>query len=458
VGVRDGRIVASAEGRVHDFGDARILPGFTDAHVHFPSWALSRREVRLHDAASLEEVQARVRAAVDAAAPGRWIRGFGWVAQGWAPSREALDAVSGAVPVALVSRDWHTLWVNSAALAHAGGDLERPGGVVERDAAGEPTGVLRETAAWGFRDAHALPDHAELVEATRAALPEAAARGVVAIHDKDGAIGALDVFRELRDRGELTLRVWQSLPAERMDELAAVPERAEPPGARLRAGYVKAFMDGTLGSGTARLLDPQGSPRGVAVTSREEFAAIVARAAAHRLAVAVHAIGDLAVREALDAFEATAPQWRPRGLRQRIEHAQCVDAADQPRFAALGVTASVQPAMAITDRPLVERLWADRLESAYPYAALHAAGARLAGGSDAPVEALDPLAGMRAARESLDAETTLAAWTSVPAWLAGEEAVRGRLAPGYAADLVVVDRADRVLATMLAGEWVHGPG
>jgi predicted amidohydrolase YtcJ len=452
--VRDGRIVASMEGRVHDFGDARILPGFTDAHVHFPTWALSRREVRLQGAASLEEALARVRAAVDAAPRGRWVRGFGWSAQGWTPSRDALDAVSGEVPVALVSRDWHTLWVNSAALAHARGDLERPGGVVERDAGGEPTGVLRETAAWAFRDAHALPEHEELVEATRAALPEAAARGLVAIHDKDGAIGALDVFRELRDRGELTLRVWQSLPAERMDELAAAPERAEPPGARLRAGYVKAFMDGTLGSGTARLLDGSG----VAVTSREDFAAIVSRAAGRGLPVAVHAIGDLAVREALDAFEATAPQWRPRGLRQRIEHAQCVHPADRPRFAALGVTASVQPVMAVTDRPLVERLWADRLESAFPYAALHAAGARLAGGSDAPVEALDPLAGMRAARESLDPATALAAWTSVPAWLAAEEAVRGRLAPGYAADLVIVDREDRVLATMLAGEWVHGAG
>ena len=464
--MREGRIAhdAAPGAQVLDLGDdARLVPAFTDAHVHFPTWALTRREVRLHGTASREEVLARVGAAVAGAPRERFVRGFGWTAQGWEPSRDALDAVTGDVPVALLAHDWHTLWVNSAALARAGGDLERPGGIVERDAAGEPTGVLRETAAWAFRDRYALPGQPEVVEAVRAALPVAAAAGVVAIHDKDGAVGALDVFRALRDAGELTLRVWQSMPAERMDELAGLPERSAPPGARLRAGYVKAFMDGTLGSRTARLLDrgEAGDERseavGTVVTSRDDFAGIVARAAGLGLPVAVHAIGDLAVREALDAFESTAHAWRPRGLRQRIEHAQCVHPDDRPRFAALDVTASVQPTMAITDRDLARRLWADRIESAYPYGALHRAGARLAGGSDAPVEDLDPIAGMHAAREALGADTALAAWTAVPAWLAGEEAVRGRLEPGLAADLVVLDRDDRVVATMLDGEWVHGP-
>jgi predicted amidohydrolase YtcJ len=453
--VRDGRIAAAAPGApVLDLGDdARLLPAFSDVHVHFPTWALSRREVWLDGAGSQDAVLARVRDAVAGAPRDRWVRGFGWVAEGWEPTRAALDAVTGDVPVALLAHDWHSLWVNSAALARAGGDLDRPGGIVERDAAGEPTGVLRETAAWAFRDTHALPGAAETLDAMRAALPTAAAAGVVAIHDKDGWVGALDLFRVLRDAGELTLRVWQSLPAARMDELAAAPERSAPPGARLRAGYVKAFMDGTLGSRTARLLDGSGT----VVTSREDFADIVQRAAARDLPVAVHAIGDLAVREALDAFEATAGAWQPRGLRQRIEHAQCVHPDDRPRFAALGVTASVQPAMAVSDRELAKRVWADRIESAYPYAALHAAGARMAGGSDAPVEALDPLAGMRALGDAVDADTALAMWTTVPAWLAGEEGVRGRLEPGHAADLVVLDRDDRVVATMLDGAWIHGP-
>jgi predicted amidohydrolase YtcJ len=260
-----------------------------------------------------------------------------------------------------------------------------------------------------------------------------------------------------------------------MEELAGLPEHAAAPGARLRAGFVKAFMDGTLGSGTARLLDGSG----VCITSREEFAVIVARAALVGVPVAVHAIGDLAVRDALDAFEATAGAWQARGLRQRIEHAQCVHAADLPRFSALGVTASVQPAMALTDRDAAERLWADRLDGAYAYGSLRDAGARLAAGSDAPVEALDPLAGMRAAvlrtdglrppwrpHEALPAAAALEAATAVPAWLAGEELLRGRIAPGHAADLVVLDRdplagaedllAARVVATMLEGDWVHG--
>jgi predicted amidohydrolase YtcJ len=228
-------------------------------------------------------------------------------------------------------------------------------------------------------------------------------------------------------------------------------------------------MDGTLGSRTARLLDGSG----VAVTGRAEFEEIVARAARDDLAVAVHAIGDLAVREALDAFEATAALWRPRGLRQRIEHAQCVAREDLARFAALDVTASVQPAMLVSDRELAERLWAERLDGAYAYASLRRAGARLAGGSDAPVEDLSPLDGMRAAvlrdwrpQERLPAEAALAAWTAAPAWLAGEEAVRGRLGPGMLADLVVLDRDPlagddelreaRVLATMSGGRWLRG--
>jgi predicted amidohydrolase YtcJ len=480
--VEDGRVAALCDpadapaGTRHvDLGGGCVVPGFTDAHVHFPTWALTRREVQLDGAGSAEEVARRVAAAVEAAPPGRWVRGFGWAAEGWTPAREQLDAVSGDVPVALLSHDWHSLWLNSAALARAGGDLDTPGGVVERDPSGEPTGVLREASAWRFRDRFSRATLAELVEATRAELPEAAARGVTAIHDKDGMVGAQDVHRALRDEGALTLRVWQSLPAERLDELAALPERAAPPGALLRAGYAKAYMDGTLGSRTARLLDGSG----VEVTSRAEFIDIVARAAALDVPVAVHAIGDRAVRDALDAFDDTAAQWRPRGLRHRIEHAQCVAAADFPRFAALDVTASVQPAMATTDRDLAERLWAGRLAGAYAYASLRRAGARLVGGSDAPVEALSPLDGIRAAvlrtaderppwrpQEALPAEAALAAWTRTPPWLAGEEHVRGRLAPGLAADLVVLDRDPlagddalrevRVVATMLAGRWVHG--
>jgi predicted amidohydrolase YtcJ len=320
------------------------------------------------------------------------------------------------VPTALLAHDWHSLWVNSAGLSRARGDLERPGGEVDLEA-----GVLREEAAWSFRDRFTVASHEEMVEATRAALPVAAARGVTAIHCKDGLIGSREVYAELRD--ELPFRVWQSLPAKRLDE---------------GPDYVKAYMDGTLGSRTARLLDGSG----VEITSRDEFEEIVRAATAAGVPVAVHAIGDRANRDALDAFAAV-----PDAVRPRIEHAQCLHRDDIPRFAALGVTASIQPSMAVTDAPVAERLWADRLDGAYAYRSLHAAGARLALGSDAPVEELDPLQGLRdavlrewRAHEALDLQAALEALTVTPAWLSGDEDRRGRLRPGMLADLVILDR------------------
>jgi len=236
---------------------------------------------------------------------------------------------------------------------------------------------------------------------------------------------------------------------------------------------VKAFMDGTLGSRTARLLDGTG----VQITGSEELAELIRRAAAHDLPLAVHAIGDRANRDALDAFEATRADWAPKGLRPRIEHAQCVHPDDQPRFAALGVTASVQFTHATSDRDVADRLWGERADHAYPYRSLRDGGAVLAGGSDAPIEALDPLAGLRAAvlrtdsdrppwrpEQALALDDALAAFTTAPAWLERAEASRGRLAPGLAADVVVLDRdpyedlaGARVAATMLDGDWIHLP-
>jgi predicted amidohydrolase YtcJ len=437
-GDRIAAIDVEPPGEHIDLAGGCLLPGFTDSHVHFPTWAMTRRELQLHGAR--DDILAAVAEAAPRVSPGRWLRGFGWTADGWEPSLEALDAVTGDVPTALLAHDWHSLWLNSAALAHARGDLERPGGVVDLEA-----GVLREEAAWAFRDRFTLPSHEELVEATRAALPVAAARGVTAIHCKDGLIGSREVYAELHD--ELPFRVWQSLPAHRVDE---------------RPDYVKAYMDGTLGSGTARLLDGTG----VEITSRDEFEEIVRAATRAGVPVAVHAIGDLANREALDVFEAV-----PDAVRPRIEHAQCLHPDDIPRFGALGVTASIQPSMAVTDAPVAERLWADRLEGAYAYRSLHASGARLALGSDAPVEEMDPLQGLRDAvlrewrpHEALDLQAALEALTVTPAWLAGDADRRGRLRPGMLADLVILDRdpfddlAGAVVAdTYLGGRTIVSP-
>ena len=469
VGVHE---TALASPDVIDLGGRVVLPGLNDAHVHFPTWALAQDELSLEGCASLEEALERVRGAERH--DGRVIRGFGWRSGEWAeqPSGVRLDEVTGAVPAALLAKDYHSLWLNSAALALAGGDLEVAGGVVERDARGEPTGILREEAAWRFKERHLAVGDDEYIEAMRRGLRLAAARGVTAVHDKDGWLGALRLWQRLEAAGSLTLRVWQSLPAERVAELQSLGVRSGFGSALLRVGYLKVFMDGTLGSQTAWQLDGSG----VRITSGEELAGIVRAGAAAGLPVAVHAIGDRANREALDAFEATRETWQPPGLRPRIEHAQLLAPQDVGRFAALGVAASVQFSHAPSDRDLADRFWAGKTDGAYAYRSLLESGAVVANGSDAPIEELDPLAGVRAGvRRTIDereawhpeqavtVQQAFEATTIAPAWLAGDERRRGKLLPGYAADLVVLDRDPwddldaEVVATMVAGRWVHNP-
>jgi predicted amidohydrolase YtcJ len=462
-----------------DLGGRCVLPGFSDSHVHFPTWALAQRQVRLEGTASLEETLARVADAAADASPDRWLRGMGWRSGDWSPAveptKEALDRITGDTPTALMARDYHSLWLNSAALARANGDLDVPGGVVERDAHGEPTGVLREECAWHFRDTYARPTEDEMVEASREAMRIAVARGVTAVHDKDGWLGAVAVWQRLRAEGSMHLRVWQSIPAKQVDDVAALHLRSGFGDDLVRVGYLKAFMDGTLGSQTARMLDGTG----VEITSKEELAEIIRRGSEAGFSVAVHAIGDLANRDALDAFEETQAQWKPLGLRQRIEHAQLLAPEDITRFAEIGVTASVQFSHATSDRDIADRFWAGKTDGAYAYRSLLDAGAVLANGSDAPIEELEPWAGICAGvlrtiderdpwhpEQRVTLEEALQATIVAPAWLAGDERRRGRLVPGFLADLVVLDRDPfelepedlpevRVVATMLGGRWTH---
>jgi predicted amidohydrolase YtcJ len=476
--IRDDAVISDpgADARPVDLDGACVLPGLNDSHVHFPTWSLAQRQVRLEDAGSLDETLARVADAMGATPAGAWLRGYGWREAAWTepPSRAALDNVAPERPVALWSKDYHSLWVNSVGLERAGGDIEVAGGVVERDRSGEPVGILRENAAWAFRDRHLLPGVDEMVEACRHGLRIAAERGVTAVHDKDGWMGALEVFQRLHEGGELTLRVWQSAPADRLPRLRELGIRSGFGDEWLRLGYLKVFMDGTLGSATAHLLDGSG----VEITSGARLAEIVREAAPAGWPVGVHAIGDAANRAALDAFEATADLWRPLGLRQRIEHAQLLDQADLARFGALGVTASVQFAHAPSDRDLADRVWEGHA-GAYAFRSLLEAGARLANGSDAPIEELDPLQGLVAGvRRTLDerapwrpdqcltVEQALRAICVDPVWLAHDELRRGTLAPGKLADLVVLDRDPfscpaeeldtiAVLATMVGGRWTY---
>jgi predicted amidohydrolase YtcJ len=461
---------------VVDLGGRCVAPGFTDSHVHFPTWSLSQRDVKLEGVSGLGEALERVRAHPR---HGTWIRGYGWRAADWdeQPTAAALDAVTGEAPALLFSKDYHSAWLNSAALAQADGELEVEGGVVERDERGEPTGILREESAWQFRARAAMPSEDEFVEATREGVKIAASRGVVAIHDKDGWLGAPGIFQRVAERDGPTLRVWQSVPYERLPELEALGIHSRVGDDFLRIGYLKAFMDGTLGSQTAWMLDGTG----VVITSGEELAEVIRKGARLGWPVGVHAIGDAANRAALDAFESTRDAWQPLGLRQRIEHAQCLAPEDVGRFASIGVACSVQFSHAPSDRDLAERFWPDLVDGAYAFRSLWESGALVANGSDAPVEELDPLAGIRAgvvrtiderpawhAEQCLTVEEALLATTVNPAWLSGDDRRRGRLLPGFLADLVVLSRDPldcppdeletvEVVATMIGGRWVHNP-
>jgi len=464
VGVHE---TALASPETVDLGGRCVLPGFTDSHTHFPTWAVAQHEVKLDGCASLDEALERLRTAT---APGEWLRGYGWRSGDWAGGRDPTRA-------ALIAKDYHSLWLNTAALERAGGDLEVEGGVVERDPRGEPTGVLREEAAWRFKERYLTIPAGEYVDAMRTGVKVANARGVTCVNDKDGWLGAAGLWQRLEQQGSLTLRVWQSVPHARLSDLRALALRGGVGSPLLRIGYLKVFMDGTLGSQTAWMLDGSG----VQITSGEELAEIVREGAEAGWPVAVHAIGDRANREALDAFEQTRELWQTAGLRQRIEHAQCLDAQDLPRFAELGVAVSAQFTHAPSDRDLAERFWPDRLDGTYAFRSLLETGALLANGSDAPIEELDPWAGVVAGvrrtlddrppwrpEEALTLNQALHATCVAPAWLSHEERVRGTLVPGRLADLVVLDRDPhacepeelqqvQVVATMVAGRWVHNP-
>jgi predicted amidohydrolase YtcJ len=468
VGVHE---TALASPETVDLGGRCVLPGFTDSHVHFPTWAVAAHEVKLDGCTSLDEVLARTR---EAEPKGAWLRGYGWRSGDWPggrdPTKEDLDAITER-PAALIAKDYHSLWLNSAALALAGGDLDVEGGVVERDANGEPTGILREEAAWRFKDRYLrIPDD-EYVDAMRIAVKLANARGVTCVNDKDGWLGAAGLWQRLEQEGHLTLRVWQSVPHDKLPELRSLSLRSGFGSPLLRVGYLKVFMDGTLGSQTAWMLDGSG----VQITSGDELAEIVRAGAEADWPVGVHAIGDRANREALDAFEQTREHWQRAGLRQRIEHAQCLAPEDVPRFAELGVAVSVQFSHAPSDRHLVERFWADRIDGAYAFRSLLDSGALVANGSDAPIEELDPWAGVVAGvlgtwlpHQTVTLAQALHATCVAPAWLSHDERARGTLLPGRLADLVVLDRDPlalevaelpevQVVATMVGGRWVHNP-
>jgi predicted amidohydrolase YtcJ len=485
--VSDGRIAAlttrrdalgarGASTRVVDVPRGLLCPGFHDAHAHLVPLAMSRREVDLHglDLAGIVEAMRR---AAQGRAPNRWVVGRGFDPEvfrlGTTTARAALDEAAAQSPLLLRSHDYHSAALNTMGLLRAG-FLPRPpeidGGRIDRDAGGAPDGIVREMAAiLASSQAEDLSTD-ELADAVAAVLPDLHRAGITAVHDMSGS-RVHAALRALDNADRLSLEVFATVsPGDAArDELRA-------PGRALHVVGMKAFLDGALGSRTAHLLEPyegDASHRGVEVLSRETARGLVAHAAAAGLPSFLHAIGDAAVRSALDVLDA-AP-----GLRHRVEHAQLVHDDDLPRFAKAGVVASMQPVHMALDAPLVRRHWGGREREAFPMRRLLDSGATVAFGSDAPIETFDVLAGIRCAlgrtgrdgtsvapAESISAAEAIDAYTRGAARAVGREATSGALRVGDVADVTVLSQdvvlspeslADCVVAATIArGNHVHG--
>jgi predicted amidohydrolase YtcJ len=456
--------------RVVDAGGQLALPGLTDSHFHLLLGARTLGMLPLEGAADLAEVQTRLRGWAQAN-PGDWILGRGWAYRLFAPGepihRRVLDEAVADWPVFLTAFDGHTAWANTAALRLAGilegADTGTPFSTVVMGDDGLATGELREGEAMDLvrRLIPPLSDDQQLA-LLRSALENLAALGLTGVHNMDGDAWQLGIYRRLLERGELSLRVLLPLslrpgsdPAE-IDVWAELARSQSDP--RLTAGAVKLFMDGVVESKTALLLVPyaDGSGEvGAANYAQEEFDALVTRADARGLQVFVHAIGDGAVRRTLDGFAAARRANGPRDSRHRVEHVELIDPADVARFVELGAIASMQPIHAnfgVDPQNTWRRLsGAGRWPWGFAWRRLLDAGVRLAFGSDWPVADPDPLKGIHVclSRAPLDdgvpdqrvtLDEAVAGYTTWAAYACHREAELGRLAPGYLADITLLDR------------------
>jgi len=473
----DGRIIAvgpkarEAAGRRAEVVNLRGVawPGLIDSHIHLEGMADRKLTVDLTGASDLREALARVKEWAKGLPKDGWLIGSGWYNDAWPdrafPTRQRLDQTSAGRPAYLRRKDGHSAWVSSAALRAAGierGTPDPSGGHIDRDDKGEPTGILRETAMQLVSQLLPHPREAALDGAMARVLNDLARLGVTSVHSMDGARG-LGSLQRLRSRGPLPVRVTYNLPLADLPHAERIGVRSGWGDSWLRIWGVKAFLDGSLGSRTAEMLDGSGTQ----LLPQPDLVDVVERCAQAELNVCLHAIGDGAVRRALDALaphhEAWS-RWRPR-----IEHAQCVNPKDVPRMAKIGVIASMQPIHAVADRELADADWPDVAMHAYAWGALERAGVRLAFGSDAPVETADPIAGIDAATAwrrragwhpelAVTRASALRAYTSGAAYAAGMEADLGALRPGKLCDMAVVD-GGRVLATVAGGRvtWRRKP-
>ena len=507
--VADGRFVAvgsEAEvgaGRADwprlDLGGRTVVPGLIDAHAHLLGLGEALLQADLVGTASKAEVVQRLRDFAASLPDGAWITGRGWDQNDWGegepfPTRADLDAAFPDRPVWLGRIDGHAAWANTAALRAAGIDPDAPapdapeGGAVILDAEGRPTGVFVDTAEGLVAQAVPAPDAAFYREALGRALAETARYGLTGVHEAGVPLEALDLYREAIAGGEFPIRNYAMISVGDLDRLCARLADGEAPGVegRLAVRSVKVYADGALGSrGAALLTDYADEPgnRGLLFQDAGALRETVERAMRCGLQVNTHAIGDRGNRVVLDAYEAAIEATGGGPGRHRVEHAQVVALDDIPRFAALDVIASVQPTHATSDMPWAEtRVGPDRVRGAYAWRRLADAGARLALGSDFPVESPDPLLGFHAAvtrqdahdapaggwygNQALTRAEALRGFTLDAAYAAFMEDEVGSIEPGKRADFVVLSQdvmtvppedvlGARVLATYLDGAPVY---
>ncbi len=491
------RLFDSADVTINLNGRA-VIPGLTDAHIHLEHYALGLRKVDCETGirqACLQRVSDRVRTVQ----PGEWILGHGWNQNNWPEgfgNATDLDVVAPANPVYLTAKSLHAAWANSLALQRAQvgpGTADPAGGKIGRNPDGSPNGILYESAMELVTGAIPADSIQQVAQAIREAMPQLWRFGLTGVHDFDRQ-RCFSALQELRANRDLKLRVIKSIPLEDLSHAAALGLRTGFGDDILSIGSVKGFADGALGPQTAAMLrpyenDPQN--RGMLLLDREELFERGRQAVAGGLSLAIHAIGDLANHEVLNAFtqlrEYEQELTRSRHgdytpLRHRIEHVQVIHPDDAARLARMGVVASMQPLHAPSDKHMADRYWGSRAAFSYAWRTQLQAGAQLAFGSDAPVESPNPFLGIYAAvtrrlpgepqtapdwylEQSLTRLEAIRAYTLGAAYAAGKEDRLGRLAPGFLADLVVLDRdpfaceLEQIpeiasVATMLGGKWV----
>ncbi len=475
--VQNGIVVgAGVPDRRVDLGGRFAMPGFNDAHLHLGEGARHAREVDLAGTRSLAEALERIAAAAARTPKGAWLTGGGWDESCWAerrlPTRGDLDRVTGDCPAVFARVDVHVSTANSRALALGGVTRETAapaGSGIDRDPSGEPTGILRERPARDLVERHVPPATlAARMGALRAVLLSAAARGLTSVQDNSTD----EDFAALCALEDPPIRISEWLPFD-----APLPELLDrrargPRGQMLRTGMLKAFLDGSLGSRTAAMLAPysdRAGERGLLFYDEPRLTAMALERAEAGFALGFHAIGDRALAQALRVFTAVRRAF-PHIL-CRVEHAQTAapEAFREAREA--GIVASMQPNHWLSDRRWApERLGAERAARAYAWRSFREAGVPLAFGTDFPVEPIAPFPGLCAAvsreGQSIPIGAALHAYTRGAAFAEGAEGWKGLLAPGFAADLCVLDRdllacapeqlaAARVLRTVVAGRTVY---